>query len=198
MRCSGGGLKSKVQELLFRAEFFLDAHQAVREALNKSRPIDISKIAEYSKTPIVKLTLLNANLYFSEAVSCIASLLRNRKTEISFYGLEELIPNSKRKQFQGRLKEIHSEYKRSGLKEARDEHLDHKNLRTSGAPVASFMNLPEQDLLGSLEGIIGDLKRLYSASFPDEVSNNYFSSYYVAGIQEYVRDFRDSVAPLVT
>jgi hypothetical protein len=58
------------------------------------------------------------------------------------------------------------------------------------------MNLPEQDLRASLKGIIGDLKSLYFESFPDDVSNNYFSDYYVASIREHVRHFNDGIAAL--
>jgi hypothetical protein len=186
---------NKVLDLLFRAEFFIQAHQSLRTAYLQSMPADPIKQTDHFSIPFVNLTILNANLYFFEAVSCIASLLRDvqpdpTKNEISFHDLSNSVPDPTRQGFRDKLSTIFIDYKTSRLKELRDKLVSHKDLDSSGDPTAAFLNLPVQSTVDSSMKIIEALKHLFSETFPGTISNNYFSDFYSAGIDEHVRIFR--------
>lgn len=186
----------KVQDLLFRADFFIDSHKKLRVAFLDRMPNDPIKETGFVNLPVTNLTMLNANLYFFEAVSGLASLLRDAqsdptKDEISFHGLIERLPDNSKREFRSKLEVAFDEYKKSGLKEVRDKYVDHKDLKLSGDPSAAFINLPAQGLVDSCSKLIASLKQLYQEYFPDGTANNYFSDYYSAAIDLHVQFLQD-------
>ena len=182
----------KVQDLLFRADFFFESHKQLRTALLKNMPEGAVEKTDYFNSPVAILTILNANLYFFEAVSCVASLLRDSqadptKNEISFHGLADRLSDMAEGVFQLKVSTIFAEYKASGLKEMRDKYVDHKDLKSSGDPTAAFINLPAERLVDSCSRVIQGLKELYREHFPDAIANNYFSDFYSPGVHLHVQ-----------
>ena len=180
-----------VQDLLFRAEFFIKAHTRLRSTFLEKMPADAAAQTEYFDLPLTNLSVLNANLYLFEAVSCLASLLRESrndptKDEISFAHLTEKLADTAKQSFQSRLKAVFEEYRNSGLEDMRNKYVDHKDLKLSGDPTAAFINLPEGILVDSCSKLIDELGRLYQDYFPGRVTNNYFSDYYSNAIEKHV------------
>lgn len=182
----------KVEDLLFRADFFIQSHKRLYKVYHDNMPSGGISQTIYINLPCIALTVLNANLYFFEALSCLASLLRDShpknpdKDEISFHKLKERIPDAQRGSFQTSLDSIFSEYKDSSLDVVRNKYVDHKDLNLSGDPSAAFINFASLDLVNSCSTLIDSLKRLYREHIADTTANNYFSDYYSKGINEYV------------
>lgn len=126
-------MSDRVQDLLFRADFFINSHTRLRSVYQERMPTDAVAQSEYVNRPLANLAILNANLYFFEAVSCLASLLRDNQTdatknEISFQGLAARLPEVAQAAYKTRLKGVFAEYKKSGLEDMRDKYVDHKDL----------------------------------------------------------------------
>ncbi len=175
-----------VLDLLFRADFFLDSHKRLYSAFRKNMPADAYSKNDYFNLPLVNLTIVNANLYFFEAVSCLASLLRNippdpTKEEISFHKLAEGLSDVTKASFRSKLDSVFSDYRKSGLENMRNKYVDHKDLKSSGDPTAAFINLSAPELVDSCSKLIDALKQVYQEYFPDGTANNYFSDFYSAG-----------------
>ena len=174
-------------DLLYRAEFFINSHRDLRSAIERNLPDDAIESTDYFNAPLGKLSVLNANLYMFEAVSCVASLLRDIQAdsamnEISFHGLGGTLSGTAKEGFQSRLSAIFADYKHSGLKKMRDKYIDHKDATESGDPSGAFINLVAEEFVDSCLRVIVALLKLHREYFPDAVANNYFSDYYSAGI----------------
>jgi hypothetical protein len=182
----------KVQELLFRAYFFMNSYRRLLTAYRNNTPSDAVTKNQYINLPLTNLVVLNANLYFFEAVSCLASLLRDiqpdpTKNEISFHGLADKLSGAAKEAFQTKLRNVFAEYKNSHIKDIRDKFVDHKDPKLSGDPSAAFINFRAEEVVDSCFQLIDKLKQIYREFFPEELSNDYFSDYYSDGIGEFVQ-----------
>ena len=182
----------KVQELLFRADFFMNSYRQLRSAYLHNKPSDVAAKNQYINLPLANLTVLNANLYFFEAVSCLASLLREFKSgsdrnEISFSELADRLSGTAKEAFQTKVSNVFAEYKNSDIKDIRDKFVDHKDPTLSGDPSATFINFRAEEVVDSCCNLIDKLKQMYQEYFPERNSNNYFSDYYSDGVDEFVQ-----------
>ena len=186
----------QVQELLFRADFFIDCYGQLRTAYLKNMPTDYVAKIQYCDLSLAKLTVLNANLNFFESVSCLASLLRDIKSdpkrdEISFFMLADRLSGNVKDVFLTKLKSVFVEYESSGIKNMRDKFVDHKDPKLSGDPAAAFINFRAKELVDSCLRLINMLKEMYREYFPERFSNNYFSDYYSDGMTEFIKLLND-------
>jgi hypothetical protein len=181
----------KVQDLSFRADFFLESYLRLRSVLTEEIADPVKRL-EFHNLPLWNFAMLNANLYFFETISCVASMLRDNqinptKNEILFHGLGGGLPATTKASFQAKLNLAFGKYKSSGLKEMRDTYVDHKNLNSSGDPSAAFINLIRQDLVDSCTRLLQDLNRLFEKLLSDRTTNNYFSDFYSPEVNEYIQ-----------
>jgi len=190
----------RVQELLFRSEFFLKSYERLERLYQDNIPSDAIEAYKYNTSDVVTLLKINAILYYYETVSCIASLLKEEniknplKNEISFGILRNYVDTLRKDEYIKDIEHIYNYYNKSGLKDIRNKIVDHKDLKTSGNPVTSFINFVNPRYVEPCHNIIKELKTILEKYIPNEqLWNDYYSGYYSKAIDKFFRMIKSEI-----
>ena len=177
-------LEDKILQLIYRAEAFLKWAENIRIFYNKNKPRKLVEKQKYINNDLVKYLILQHNLYFSEAVLNLNTLLKLtrgvlRSKELSFEYY--FYKNSNKSEFEKGVDKIREKYKKSNLDKVRDKIIAHKDIKNIGDPITHFMNLISNKLFNSAKSILEDLEQISLGNFKDPICNNYFESYFTKG-----------------
>jgi len=173
-------LIDNVQQLLCRTDFFLKHSAEFSSIYMNNMSVNPLKQPDYWKRPDATFLLIVSNLYFFEALSCLASLLREKKEnpakdEFSFHSLKEQLPDAtQQNKYADRVTRIFQTYESFALHEIRNNIIDHKNAASSGEPITAFINPIALIVLQNTRTVVDELLTVFNDYFPNRIKSNYF------------------------
>lgn len=195
---SKNDFERKICELINRAETFIQWAEKLLSLYDRIKKIKCSPIEKCNllSNRICQSIVLHHVLYFQEVVLLLETIFekKNSPEEISFkFYMKNYLTNKEGlKSFYSKYSIVEKKYKKLPLSNFRNRLFAHKNIESSGDPVAGFLNPAENMYVENIKGIIKEIKTIPPGQFACS-SNNYFKDFYEPGFEFLFSSFKDEI-----
>lgn len=187
-------IQDRIEQLIFIADDFLKLTEDLGDFYTENRA-EIKRSSLILHSGELKTLVVHQKLYFSEALLILRTLFETSKQprELSYELLLKQIQS--KTQINLAYQEILKKYKKSALKEIRDQLFAHKDIRSTGDPANHYLNAINPDLVVRCREIVNDLLEFNRSYNPDSSSQNWIGVY--EGLKDTTQVIKSDITTLL-